>query len=93
MLTYEALVCQSWLVQTRATFYLHDKWLSILNKSQGIQELADTNMRVIFVLGGSGSVGVLNMANSSTFLCAHLSVGDALRVEAAEPDSPYTRIM
>jgi len=50
-------------------------------------------MRVIFVLGGSGSLSLLHTANPATFLCAHLSVGDVLEAEAAQPDSPYTGVV
>jgi len=93
MLTYEALVCQSRLVHTQATLHLHAEWLSILDKSQGIQEFADKNMRVIFLLGGSGSARLLHTANSATFLCAHLSAGDVLQADATQPDRSYTSII
>ncbi|KAI4619985.1 hypothetical protein J4E80_004510 [Alternaria sp. BMP 0032] len=51
-------------------------------------------MRIVSVLGGPGSgkgtqCGLLR----TTFMCAHLSVGDVLRAEAAKPDSPYTSII
>jgi len=57
------------------------------------QVAADKNLRVIFVLQGSGTASLLHTANSATFLCAHLSVGDVLQADAARPDSPYTSII
>lgn len=64
-----------------------------MDKSQGIHEVADRNLRVISVLGGPGSASLLRTANSATFLCAHLSVGDVLQADATQPDSPYTSII
>ena len=93
MLTYEALVCQSGLVHTQATFYLYAERLGILDKSQGIHEVLHKNLRVISLLGGSGSARLVHTANSAAFLCAHLSVGDVLQADATQPDSPYTSII
>jgi UMP-CMP kinase len=51
-------------------------------------------MQIISVLGGPGSgKGTQCALLQSLFWCAHLSVGDVLRAEAARPESPYTSII
>lgn len=53
-----------------------------------------TNRQFVSVLGGPGSgKGTQCSQLQDLFRCAHLSVGDLLRAEAAKPDSPYKEII
>ena len=51
-------------------------------------------MHIVSVLGGPGSgKGTQCALLQAMFSCAHLSVGDVLRAEAAKPQSPYATII
>ncbi|KAF2001249.1 P-loop containing nucleoside triphosphate hydrolase protein [Amniculicola lignicola CBS 123094] len=53
-----------------------------------------TDTQVISVLGGPGAgKGTQCSLLQKTFRCAHFSVGDLLRAEAAKPNSPYRDII
>jgi cytidylate kinase len=52
------------------------------------------NTQIVSILGGPGSgKGTQCALLQQRFLCAHLSVGDVLRAEAAKPDSVYASII
>lgn len=53
-----------------------------------------SEVQVIAFLGGPGSgKGTQCDLLQKAFQCAHFSVGDVLRAEAAKPNSPYTSII
>lgn len=52
------------------------------------------NVQFVSVLGGPGSgKGTQCSQLQDMIRCAHFSVGDLLRAEAAKPDSPYREII
>lgn len=54
----------------------------------------ETGLTAIFVIGGPGSgKGTQCEQLASSFDCLHLSVGDLLREEAADPESPYAHFI
>ena len=51
-------------------------------------------IHIVSVLGGPGSgKGTHCALLQKSLFCAHLSVGDVLRAEAAKPESPYASII